>query len=89
MCKLDFSEFHPLDHWCFTRDCAGWHGGWINHIKLWWEYQAPDPVGRLMCLAGFHDITPYWHYGKGEDPTKDKPPSGEWCRRCWYEEEDL
>jgi hypothetical protein len=39
--EIDFSIFHPLDHWAFSRDCFGWYGGPLQHLRLWWEFQRP------------------------------------------------
>lgn len=39
--EIDFSVFHPLDHWAFSPQCFRWHGGPIHHLRLWWEFQRP------------------------------------------------
>jgi hypothetical protein len=39
--KLDFSEFHPLDHWAGDDRCRSMPGGFRRHLDLWWRYQGP------------------------------------------------
>lgn len=39
--KLDFSEFHPLDHFAGDRRCRSLPGGFLRHVRLWWDYQGP------------------------------------------------
>lgn len=86
-CDIDFSVFHPLFHWAFSRECFGWHGGPVQHIRLWWDYQAPDPVGSLLCRLGRHDMGPYWQ-GRGFIDVDVTPPTGYSCRRCHKHKEE-
>jgi len=39
--EIDFSVWHPLDHWAFSSYCWSFHGGGFHHLKLWWEFQRP------------------------------------------------
>jgi hypothetical protein len=71
--KLDFSQFHPLDHNIFDKECKEWYGGRLNHIKLWWRYQfEPDLVRNTLCRLGLHRFVEY-------NDNKDK----KWLA-CYY-----
>lgn len=53
--KLDFSEFHPLDHTLFG--CRGYPGGWRQHVAYRWDFQWRDAVrGRTWCRVGRHEF---------------------------------
>lgn len=59
--QLDFTQFHPLDHWVGTRLCRSYHGGAIQHLRLKWWYQWSEPLLWLphrmfMCPFGRHEI---------------------------------
>ncbi len=57
--KLDFSEFHPLDHSVFS--CYGYPGGVERHLALMWKYQLKDAVGRnTLCRIGIHDYVDFF-----------------------------
>ena len=84
---LDFSEFHPLDHWPWEQRCRDHFGGWRRHLELWHEYQAPDPIGWVLCKLGRHDPGPFWtRVGLGAIDDSD-PPTGYMCHRCGTETE--
>jgi len=86
--ELDFSQFHPLMHRPFSRECFGWYGGPTRHIELWWDYQRPDPIGAVLCRLGRHDMTPYWR-GMGSGPWTKDNATGLMCRRhCGKREGD-
>lgn len=58
--KLDFSQFHPLDHWPGSPYCRSLYGGVRNHLSMTWRYrrreQALWPFHRLLrCPFGRHD----------------------------------
>jgi hypothetical protein len=82
MSKLDFSEFHPLDHSIFDPYCWGWYGGIKQHIILWWHYQL-DLDAKIhrtfFCARGKHTKTPYW---KGRRFGENVPPTGYMCTYC-------
>ena len=51
--KLDFSQFHPLDH--SLARCHGYPGGWRAHLRYRWEFQwREDLVTRWLHLTGRH-----------------------------------
>lgn len=53
--SLNFDHFHPLDHWPFGRECAGWHGGWRNHLSLAWEFKWQMRLRKATsCRLGMH-----------------------------------
>lgn len=59
--ELDFSMWHPLDHWPGTARCRSFHGGTRNHLHLTWTYrrrhQVLKPWWRLFrCPFGRHDV---------------------------------
>lgn len=69
--KLDFSQFHPLDHWPWQRRCwsrkvqYGWetqfYGGPIHHMKLAWEFKWREQVlYRPLHTFGIHRFVT-WH----------------------------
>jgi hypothetical protein len=80
--KLDFSQFHPLDHWPGSAYCRGLYGGTWNHLKMAWEYRWSGWLaGATLCRVGRHDVTTVW---------RRRRPSDEWtslrvCRNCDYQ----
>lgn len=51
--KIDFSEFHPLDH--NLLQCRGYPGGWRTHLKFRWEFfVAPALERQTFCRIGRH-----------------------------------
>lgn len=80
--KIDFSEFHPLDHWPLTRRCRGLPGGTRNHLHLTWVYrrreQALHPLYKLvLCPLGRHHVQ-VW-YATFKDGTEVVKPT---CAHC-------
>lgn len=71
--ELDFSMFHPLDHWPFTRECASHYGGWRQHLHLAWEYRWKQEIcSWTLCKIGKHK------------PSKwTRPSTGETGIGCW------
>jgi|SRR6266699_2385542 len=74
--KLDFSQFHPLDHWPWERRCwskeiqPGWetpfYGGPRHHLKIAWEYKYRDYLlihlhKNLLCHFGKHYMMKGWN----------------------------
>jgi len=73
--KLDFSGFHPLDHWPWEQRCwsrqvqPGWstpfYGGPLHHLKIAWEYRRRDEIfgllhKYLLCRFDKHMMTECW-----------------------------
>lgn len=59
--EIDFSGFHPLDHWPGTRQCSSLPGGTWNHLKLTWTFRRHDqllkPFRRMLgCPFGRHHM---------------------------------
>lgn len=57
--RLDFSVFHPLDHWPGTAYCRSLPGGVRNHLHIAWVFQRRDQVLQpfrrvLSCPFGRH-----------------------------------
>lgn len=76
--KLDFSEFHPLDH--NLRDCIGYPGGRWTHIKYRWEFQIRDEVRAwTTCKLGLHLYGATWRGG-----GRTSHPSEYLGHRCVY-----
>jgi hypothetical protein len=73
--KLDFSQFHPLDH--SVRNCRGYPGGWRTHLKYRWEFQWEARLRRrLLCPLGRHQWSQWWdHHGN----------TGLHCMSCFKE----
>lgn len=70
--KLDFSHFHPLDHWpwqsrCWSRKVqpsysVPFKGGPWHHVKLAWRYKWRDRAlgpwfRQVLCRRGQHSWT--------------------------------
>lgn len=72
--ELDFSEFHPLDHWPGCGYCRSLPGGVRNHLALAWAYKWPDLLARrTRCRVGWHRWVRGW---RGEVPLM-------LCAFCW------
>lgn len=57
--SIDFSEFHPLDH--SLKNCIGYPGGRLRHLKYAWNYQWREEVyRRTLCRVGRHEDA--WSY---------------------------
>lgn len=68
--KLDFSQWHPLDHRPGGARCRGFHGGWRHHLILAWQFQRREqvlaPLYRLiLCPLGRHDEV-VWYLPDGQ-----------------------
>lgn len=64
--KLNFSEFHPLDHPIWA--CQDYPGGKRRHLKYRWEFQWRDRLyEQTLCRVGAHHWTNVW--GRGESWT--------------------
>lgn len=91
MTKLDFSEFHPLDHSAFAVRCARYPGGFWRHVKFWalYQYQFPWEVAwhRLNCARARHDLWEFYRSLPEVDKETGKimsPPAGVHCKWCEY-----
>jgi len=84
--KLDFSEFHPLDHHALNPRCASYPGGFRRHVRYWALYQFDllKPWHWLRCKLAKHDWVPFWRSLDDIPPTV--PASGMICRYCWAEQ---
>lgn len=65
--KLDYSQFHPLDHWPGTGRCRSLPGGTRNHLQLAWDYQRREQALRpiywlLLCRIGRHADRVWYQY---------------------------
>lgn len=59
--KLDFSLFHPLDHYIWEERCQEFYGGPKRHIQLWWEFIGSHWLHEhTTCKLGIHTYTQYW-----------------------------
>ena len=90
--KINWDEFHPLDHHILDPYCWGWAGGIPRHIKMWWDYQFEWPwqpyFAKRACDKGLHHMVPYWTSLSGATPEQWKsgfpmgPAEGFQCRDC-------
>jgi hypothetical protein len=63
---LDFSIFHPQDHWPLDPRCRRLPGGIERHLHDWytyrWDWHLNEIAGRLRChLLRRHDWRDSWH----------------------------
>jgi hypothetical protein len=59
--ELDFSEFHPLDHWPAGQRCRSLPGGTRNHLDLAWTYRwSPRLRAATKCRIGRHHWVQAW-----------------------------
>lgn len=56
--ELDFSEFHPLDHWPGGAYCRSLPGGTRNHLALTWRFRR-----KQQLIQPFHRVFRCW-WGK-------------------------
>lgn len=81
--KLDFSQFHPLDHWPASKRCMSLPGGPKNHMSLAWQYKWRDklvePWARIFrCSFGKHKFITWTH----RSPLTDKINVVPRCNYC-------
>jgi hypothetical protein len=66
--RLDFSEFHPLDHGVWEARCGELPGGRRRHIDLQWTYVVrPAVYAATSCRLGRHNPGQAWERGSGGD----------------------
>lgn len=75
--RLDFSQFHPLDHWPGTRRCRQLYGGWRNHLHLTWAFRRREQVAYpfvrvFRCPFGRHKFE-VWTVRDLDGTRKVKP----------------
>jgi hypothetical protein len=84
--KLDFSEFHPLDHWPFTAYCRSRPGGTRRHLKYTWEFRRRDqllaPWHWLRCRTGRHQFVEGWHRADVDSPWERHVECAWCCMPC-------
>lgn len=73
---LDFSRFHPLDHWPWQARCRQFYGGPRYHVVIAWEYRHRENLRYywhrwVACRFGSHIFT-CW----------SKPHTGEHGKNC-------
>lgn len=83
--KLDFSQFHPLDHWPLSKRCREHYGGFRNHVKLVWCYKW-NIEGWIKehithCPWGRHCYRP-WFRAAGGIPGGEMKYAGRTCIWC-------
>lgn len=94
--RLDFSQWHPLDHWPGTKRCREHYGGWRHHLVTAWLYHRRDQVigwfaRPTICWAGRHGrpwvIARVVHKRAGDDgpliPREQGAP-GDYRAMCRY-----
>lgn len=75
--ELDFSQFHPLDHWPGSARCRSLYGGWRNHLRMAWDYKwSGDLRSHTLCRIGRHRWGRTWTRSRGEFRS---------CNDCWRE----
>lgn len=78
--KLDFSDFHPLDH--NLLECRGYPGGRRLHIHYFWTFKHANWLRRnTLCRIGVHDEAMPWYRSQGRGNPSEL--SGYHCNSCW------
>lgn len=91
--ELDFSRYHPLDHWPGTQRCRQHYGGWRHHLSLAWTYHRRDQVigwfaRWTTCLYGRHGWQ-VWRRVERPDPggpliPKERGEPSDYTGMCRY-----
>lgn len=85
--RIDFSQFHPLDHWPGGHYCRSLPGGTRRHLGLTWDHRRRDqlawPWHRLILCPLGHHRTNVWWQARGRRITKATAR----CDFCPYERE--
>ena len=77
--KLDFSQFHPLDHFPASRRCRSLPGGWRNHLKMAWDFKwSRELAYYTRCKLGYHRYGRAWQQSRGDFRA---------CVWCWKDEQ--
>lgn len=72
---LDFSQFHPLDHWPGDQRCRTLPGGLRNHLALAWHYKWSSSLAvATLCRIGLHRPAQGWSDEHGDHTL---------CAHCW------
>jgi hypothetical protein len=82
--RIDFSEFHPLDHFPGDARCRSLPGGMARHFYLAWQYQWKETLGywilwpffTISCRFGWHRL----HTWSWSNPRQFKT----FCQYCDY-----
>lgn len=83
--QLDFSQFHPLDHFPGTRRCRSLPGGTRNHLALDWQYRRMHALRAVtLCKVGRHSWVGGWVCSEDIDlrDRRKRPPDFVTCRSC-------
>lgn len=80
--EIDFSEFHPLDHWPGTRYCRSLPGGTKRHLNYAWHERRKDQILKpwyriFHCTFGDHKFLIWYHRNK-----EDKIVITPMCKYC-------
>jgi hypothetical protein len=63
--RLDFSQFHPLDHYLWQ--CTGYPGGHRRHLAYRWEFEWRHRLrSRTLCRLGRHSPVQWWRRYDGK-----------------------
>lgn len=79
--KLDFSQWHPLDHRPLSKRCRDHYGGFRNHMNLLWDFKwdMHSKVKKVThCFWGRHHSSPHW---RGDGTPGSLKYAGQMC--CW------
>lgn len=96
--QLDFSQFHPLDHFPGSWYCRSLPGGTRNHLVMDWQYRRKNQLrAHTLCKFGWHTWQEVWARRDddaeqvAEDrmwrPWKHRAPDFEACGACGKDRE--
>lgn len=81
--KLDFSQWHPLDHHPLSKECRDHFGGFRQHMHLLWDFKWDMPSKRKKithCFWGKHRSSS-WFKGDGTGKLEYAGKVCSWCMK--------
>lgn len=83
--EIDFSQFHPLDHWPGSPYCRSLPGGFKNHMELYVDLKLAEDFRWIrwpLCLIGKHKFFVWYSTPKVELLERPKLVVRPTCSCC-------